>query len=448
MLQVAQSLSEVSARDVGASSAAAARLNELAPTAAELTPLLCDANPFIRSGAAWWARNLSGVLPADLIDALRAAVYDRNAHVVQAALGTLGVLRLAAAANDVRDRLDDADPGVVHSAVFALGRIGPSEEGAHLLRFIGSPLAHLELAAVASLAHLRYAPAAGPIMARLEACQGGVRRARAHFELPRRCMNALVALQAREAVPLLVRIAHDEVGLRGMAVQALIDLRAEEAAPALLGMLNRLLGSVHEEKLCCSLLFLMTAVNYRFAMPDVRAFLAHRQPGVRCAALKAAARWRDREAAPAVRDLALQDPSAFVRPVATAALVELLGEQALPDLEALAGDTNSLVRAAVAEGLAGLPDVPPRGRALLVRLADDPAAPVARVASEALARLPEVAVSPSASARLTNLPAELADHAPSVRAFLRRWLGELRGRDGELGGAIQVVLRALPPADR
>ena len=129
MLHLAQNLRDLASRDISSSTAAAGRLRELTPTPAELMELLSDPNPFIRSGAAWWTRNLTGELAADLIDALRAAIYDRNAHVVQAALGSAGVLRLAAARNDVRDRLDDSDASVVHSAVFALGRIGPPEEG-------------------------------------------------------------------------------------------------------------------------------------------------------------------------------------------------------------------------------------------------------------------------------------------------------------------------------
>ena len=57
ILLIAQNLRELSSRDVSVASAAAGRLDELVPTTGELSVLLNDHNPFIRSGAAWWLRN-------------------------------------------------------------------------------------------------------------------------------------------------------------------------------------------------------------------------------------------------------------------------------------------------------------------------------------------------------------------------------------------------------
>src|SRR5260370_23903154 len=101
ILLVAQNLRELSSRESGVSAEASARLQELAPTSGELTVLLGDRNPFVRSGAGWWLRNHPGDLPSDAINALRAAIYDPNPHVVQAALGTVGVARLEVARDDV-----------------------------------------------------------------------------------------------------------------------------------------------------------------------------------------------------------------------------------------------------------------------------------------------------------------------------------------------------------
>ena len=444
ILLVAQNLRELSSRDVGVAAAAAGRLDELVPTIGELTVLLSDHSPFIRSGAAWWLRNQAIDLPSDAINALRAAIYDPNAHVVQAALGTVGVLRLQAARDDVLACLEDSNPAVVHGAIFALGRLGPSEIGAQLVRFLQSKEAHLEVAAVQALTNLRYRPAIPQLLGRLEACCGVVRRTRSHFELPRRLLNALVALEASEAIGLLIRIAGEEIGLRGMAVQALIDLRAEQAGPALLPLLNRLHGSVHEEKLCSSLLHLMTALDYRFARPDVRTFLEHRLAGVRCAALKAVARWQDAEAVPAVRAMAREDASAFVRPVAVVALWDLQGEQALPDLAELAGDANTLVRAAVAEALGKRGPVSAAGQAILVRLAVDGAAAVARAAHEALARQPELPAAPPPVAPTHDLlPPTLLEQAPAARAFLARWRAELPALADEDRSRVEQALEVL-----
>jgi HEAT repeat protein len=443
ILHVAQNLRELGSRDVSVAAAAAERLNELAPTVGELTVLLGDRDAFIRSGSAWWLRNHAGDLPTDTVNALRAAIYDPNPHVIQAALGTVGVSRLQPARDDVLVCLEDSNPGVVHGAIFALGRLGPPESGALLLRFLDARESHLGLAAVQALSNLRYTAAVPQLIARLEACCGVMRRARPHFELPRRLIHALVALEARQAIPLLIRIAQEEIGLRGMAVQALIDLRAEEAGPALLPLLNRLLGSVHEEKLCSSLLYLMTAIDYRFAMADVRAFLGHRLAGVRCAALKAVARWHDREATDTVQALARQDPSAFVRPVAVAALVELAGEAALPDLEELAGDANALVRSAIAEALGKRATLPAAGQQILTRLAEDTAAPVARAAREALERQPTPPAAPAVCEPAKLVPAGLQEQAAAARAFLARWRAELPEAPAQERARIEQALATL-----
>lgn len=434
--QLALELANLSSREEATSSSAATRLTTLSPTADELSALLNERNPFVRSGAAKWMRHIVP-LPAPAADALRTAVYDQNPFVVQAALGSVGVLRLEEARKDARACLEDSNPCIVHAAIFALGRLGPASEGAHLTRFLEHPEQHVQVAAVSALAALNYPPAVPPMLELLESACGLGGKGRPQMQLASKLIGALSAMEAAEAVPLLIRVAREEVGLRGLAVQALIDLKAEEAAPALVPLLEQLRDSSHEERLCCRLLFLMTSSGYSFAMPTVRGFLGHRQPGVRCAALKAVAGWRDREALPAVRKVALEDPSAFVRPVAVSALAELGGVEALPDLERLAGDGNALVRGAVATALTALGE---EGRGLLARLMSDDAQAVARAAQEALARLPS-APDPEVPAGPELVPASLRHQAVAARAFLKRWLAE--GATGGLATAISAVVSAL-----
>jgi HEAT repeat protein len=185
----------------------------------------------------------------------------------------------------------------------------------------------------------------------------------------------------------------------------------------------------------------MAAVDYRFALPQVRGFLRHRLAAVRCAALAAVARWRDHESGEPARQMAREDPSAFVRPAAVSALGEVLGEAALPDLEALAGDANALVRAAVAEALGRLGTA--RAWELLGPLTGDLSPSVARAAREALARGPGGVPAPAATAGPEHLPAELRGQAAAARAFLERWQAGLSGAAGELAGALETLLRAL-----
>jgi HEAT repeat protein len=387
-------------------------------------------------------RNAAPAALAEVVDALRGAIDDRNDHVVEAALGSLGVLRAEQARADVRGCLHDANPRVVHAAVFALGRIGPPAEGKYLLPFLDVEPAHLQVMALNALVQLGYTPAVPALIARLEACLGQPRRSRTDFELPRRLIRALVALRGVEAVPLLVRIAREEVGVRGIALQALIDLRAESAAPALLPLLSRLHDSVHEERLCASLIYLMTTVDYRFAQPEVRRFLDHKLPGVRCAALKALARWQDGEGLEQVRGLCRDDPSAFVRPTAVACLARLLGPAALPELCSLADDANALVRAAVADALGKLDPLPAEAAGVLERLLQDENA--GRVARAVLARHQGPEGGPALlPAALPLLPAELRTQAAAARAFLRQWQAGLHNVAGADGAAAAEVERAL-----
>ncbi len=447
-LHVAQNLRDLANRDPHVAGAATARLAELAPTVAEVLPLLHDRDPFVRSGAARQMRNALGDEVPVALDALLSAIDDANDHVVEAALGSLGVLRAESARADIRACLDDPNPRVAHAAVFALGRIGPPEEGQHLVRFLSSDKHHLQVTALNALTQMHYVPAIPAIVQMLQECHGAARVTRTDFELPRRIISALVQLKATEAVPLLIRLAQTEVGVRGMAVQALIDLRAEAAAPALLPLLSKLHDSQNEERLVHGLIYLMTAVDYRFAQPEVRRFLRHRLGGVRCSALKAIARWQDLEAAEQVRALCHHDSSAFVRPCAVACLTRLVGEAALPDLEVLADDANTLVRNAVADALGRLAPLPDKGLALLTRLLDDE--PVAQAARAALARHDVEAPPPSPRPTSSSLvPAELQGQAPAARAFLRQWHSALTGREdgAALHQALTTALEALAPVE-
>jgi HEAT repeat protein len=448
---IAQNLRDLGSRDVRVVESAEQRLGDLAPQPAELLELLNHRDPFVRSGSAKQLRSSTGPIVAEVIDALRAAIDDSNDHVVEAVLGSLGVLRAEGAVSDIRACLDDSNPRVVHAAIFALGRIGLEEEGAHLGRFLSSNHFHIQASAIHSLVLLRYRPAIPALLAQLETCQGVIRNNRTEFELPRRLIHALVSLQAREAIPLLIRTAQDEIGVRGVAVQALIDLHAEEAGPALLPLLGRLFDSQHEERLCTSLLFLMRRLNYRFALPEVRRHLGHRLAVLRCAALRVLASWHDLEAVQTVRTMCQQDASAFVRPCAVETLARLLGLQALPDLQALANDTNTLVRRAVADALGRLKPLPPEGQELLARLLADEA--VTRVSVQTPPR-------PNGQAKVETLrpleemalvPDELWSQVPAARAFLQRWQSHLpllaadhdSAEMAEIEKALNVLLGAL-----
>jgi HEAT repeat protein len=443
---IAQNLRDLSSRDAIVVTAANQRLGELTPSTADLLELLDDRDQFIRSGAAQCLRFTEGDEIPRVVEALRGIVHVSNDRVVEAALGSLGYLRATEAVDDIREFLAEPNARVVHAAIYALGRLGLPEEGRYLVRFVAAPEHHLVISTLNALVQLRYLPAIPALLDRLRKSLGAVRRTRQQFELPRKLIHTLVTLRAREAVPVLVQIAQEEVGIRGLAVQALIDLRAAEAAPPLVPLLARLVDSPHEERLCTGLLNLMLTVDYHFALPEVRRFLNHRLPSVRSVALKVLAAWQDRESAESIRALCHNDPSAFVRPGALAALARLLGAEALPDFRALCNDSNPLVRETVARALGRLRPLPEEGRALLQTLLADPAA--ARTAATALAlndgppaEEPPLVLPVPPSGEV--LPQALRSQAHCLGLFLRHWQGHLAGVSARGHAGANELLRAV-----
>lgn len=406
MSLLARALRQLAGREGEMSSPCRQRLEDLSPTTGELITLASDRNSLVRSGAIWWLRTMTGEVPSVVVQTLCTALRDPNGHVVQAALGSIGVLQLRVARDAVLACLEDPSASIVHAALFALGRVGHPEDGARVLRFLGSRETHLELVALSTLAQLRYRPALPRLLERLRQCRGETRTHRVQFELPRRTIAALVAMKACEAIPLLLELAEHEVGLRGMAIQALQTLEAIEAGPALTPLLGRLAKDGHEEKRICGLIELMVRIDYRFARSEVRACLDHRAAPVRIAALQALARWQDIEAVPQVLLLIREDPSPFVRPVAVKTLAAIQGAEAHAELQELTEDTNTLVRAAVAEALG----------------------------EEA---------SPHQTFQESNtLPFTLRGDVAAARAFLKHWQEKWCGQE-EVAQALQTLLRVL-----
>jgi HEAT repeat protein len=452
---IAQNLRDLCSRDSIVATAAGERLAELAPATDELLVLLNDRDQYIRAGAAQRLRHAAADEGPLVVEALRAIVHVSSDRVVEPALGSLGYLRATAALDDIRSFLEDRNPRVIHAAVYALGRLGFPDEGRHLVRFLAANEYHLVVTTLNSIVQLRYTAAVPAIMDRLSECLGTVRRTRQHFDLPRKLISALVTLKANESVPLLVRIAQEEIGVRSLAVQALIDLKVPEAAPPLLPLLSRLVDSQHEERLCTGLLHLMYSLDYRFALSEIRRFLHHRLPPVRNAAVKIISHWHDRESVERIRAMCHQDASAFVRPVAVAALGRLIGAEALPDFQALSADSNTLVRETVARAVGRLRPLPPEGRTLLEELRQDPAA--GRIASNALAYHDSLGGEPVSiplplPVPVGPLPPELQNQATAARSFLLEWRRHLTTRPGAgaLLGAIETLLEAVgqPPQAR
>jgi HEAT repeat protein len=443
---IAQNLRDLMSRDPVVSANAAERLKELAPTAGELLQVVNDRDQLVRAGAARLLRKVTDEDDAPIVtEALRGVLHASSDRVVIEVLNTLAALRSTRALGDVRAFLDEPNPRVQQAVVSALAKLGGPEDGLSLVKFVSSGDQHVMLAALQAAVALRCTEAVPAIVEQLQKCQGVLyRRNRSQFDVPRKLINALVALGAHEAVPVLVRIAQEEVGLRSMAVQALIHLKSEVAAPPLLPLLARLFDTQNEEQLTASLMHLFVVVDYRFALPEVRRFLTHRLPSVRIAALKAVASWGDLEVVERVRSLCHTDLSAFVRPQAVVALGRLLGPAALPDLTALVNDSNPLVREAIARVLGRMQPLPDEGRDLLGRLLEDSAA--ARSARNAVALQEEAAGQPLVLPVIPPsgpLPADLMVQANAARAFLLRWQQHLTEPETRSGPGVADLLAAI-----
>ena len=228
-------------------------------------------------------------------------------------------------------------------------------------------------------------------------------------------------MKVREAIPVLVDIAENEVGLRGVAVEALVEMNAEEAASILSPLL-----SDPSNRLRRNLIEMMMQANYDAALPLVRPLLKDSAITVRETALAAVSKWQDKVSVEDVRNIAFSDPNPFVRPQAVITLTSLLGQDALPDLVDLADDLNLHVRRAVAQSLADVDYLTPAGKAALMRLASDE--DTAEFAREALRTHDLSATRPMSVPQpkvVAPVPDDLKDDSDLLLELLELWQDSL-----------------------
>ncbi len=346
---------------------AAHRLGDLrAAPDALIEALKNDPNSYVRSAAADALGHFPGEPSSEIVDELLAAIDDPNDYVCSSVINSLGLLHAKNAVGQVKACLEDTNPVIVQAAVLTLARIAPVDIAIELEPFLDSPQYLIHLAAVRAIGYLDYAPAGPKILAYLD--RHLVRRSRNDLKLAKLYIEVLARLKVRQAIPLLIEIARHEVGLRSTAVEALIDLDAEEAAPIL-----ALLLTDPSNRLRRNLIEMMIKADYRPALPLVRSLLKDSSIAIRETALAAVARWKDQASIEAVRWMAYSDPNPFVRPQAVTALTNILGQEALPDLLALANDLNTHVRRSVIYSLGRINPIPEEAVILLKQLSADPA---------------------------------------------------------------------------
>jgi hypothetical protein len=228
-------------------------------------------------------------------------------------------------------------------------------------------------------------------------------------------------------------------------VNALLGLELETFPEELLGLLDD-----PNPRLRATLVRLMSQTGYRIPGNHIYKLLNHKGIKVRLGTLDLVCQVRETACVPTVRFLCYRDPALPVRSKAIAALVDLTGIRALPDLQALAFDAHPAVRAAVASsiGKMGVP-LPAQAISILEHLRNDDE--TREVAESVLRTLPEPGVA-AEPLETPGLPLPLPDPWTVTRQdFLTaciEWhdtLGKaaLDGQDADEALAVQSALSSL-----
>jgi HEAT repeat protein len=394
-------------------------LGELKARPDILMSLMDDPNGFVRSASAE-ALGRSVELPApEVVSHLLAAIDDPNNYVCAAAVNSLGLLQATQALEQVEACLNDQHPIVVQAAILAMARIDPERIRGRLVEFLHSDEYLIHLAATRACGWLCLTGCGEHVLQSLKNFMAT--NEEQDLKLPKLYIEVLARLDMKSAIPTLVEIAEREVGLRGVAVEALVEMHAEEAASILSPLL-----SDPSNRLRRNLIEMMMQADYETALPLVRPLLRDSAITVRETALAAISKWGDLVSVEDVRHIAYSDPNPFVRPQAVITLTRLLGQDALPDLVALADDLNLHVRRAVAQSLTEVDFLTPEARAALLRLADDEE--TAEFAREALEAHDLSAIRPMPVQEATisvPVPEDIISDSQPLLDLLETWQGSL-----------------------
>jgi HEAT repeat protein len=431
---------------------AAKRLGELHSGAGELIDALNDSNSMVRAAVAQALGNAAVDVGPELyqgaINSLMASIDDANDFVCSAAIQSLGKLKVEESREQITACLDDPNPHVVEAAILALARLGPPEVAGRLVGFLESENDWLQAAAVRAVGMLEYAPAGPHLVAILQKGLGKLPEERLDFLLSQ-AIQSIARLRVLEAVPILVQVARQEVGLRTKAAQALIELDAAEAAPLLIDMLADPGNSLR-----FTLLKMMVKARYLPALPVIRSLLDDPNTQIRQAALEAVLVFRDAVSVKRIRQICFLDSNPFLRVRAVNSLVILVGNDALRDLRKLAGDSNTYIRQAVAQNLGLLEPLPAEAGHILVSLVNsDPSPLVVETARDVLARFPDRSFeqdvqNPDVISGVAALvPTELASSSSALIDALEVWQNslaeQLREADPEKIAEIDRALTVL-----
>ncbi|MHC4605819.1 MAG: HEAT repeat domain-containing protein [Planctomycetota bacterium] len=428
-----------------------------------LLPLLGDESPLVRLAA---VRSL-GALATDaeqIVPRILPFLADRDPHVRIAALEALGGMDADTAVDRIAPLLKDPHPGVRRNAAGTLGRLGASQMIPQILPLLRENDRDVRLAALNALCNLRAPQVVDPLIDMLQEddailvvhalrlltqvgdtivvpkilplLDDGDRKVR------RSALQAIVALSTEKVVPDLVRCA---AGARDEVADAIRDtlrrIGREPAVPYLRPFLKD--GNAARRRFAVEML---TDLAARGEAAAIALLLGDGNPGVLLAALDAVAAFAHREAAPGVERL-LDHPDEAVRWRAAAALEKLKAGEKFEETAALLKSARPDVRAFAAEALGrlGHPDAAP----LLLPLLKDPDPAVRIRAAAALCRLGDRAGVPVLLREAGNDLKGCADHLNTLNVvfFRETWnLLSCTPIKSDIKGTMAEIILSLVPA--
>ncbi|HEY2431549.1 MAG TPA: HEAT repeat domain-containing protein [Vicinamibacterales bacterium] len=397
------------------------------PPVADLTTLAGDAEARIRRRAALAIGRVG--LPEGA-PAVRVLLADPNAEVRQMAAFSLGLLHDTASVPQLTTALQDADPRVRGRAAEALGLIGDTGSAAAVGEMVG---AYVKSGAIANLApdeeKFGVSPEADavrlgvfalvrqkgfePLVA---AVQDGGGRVQGWWPFA----YALRRINDPRAIPLLRQLAATPGRYtRAFAVRGLGALKDTNSIPLLGSMLGQSKG---DAALAASLVMALKDMGVPDAAPPIVALLAADKPNPNVAleAVAALGALRSQAGLPYVQDFVTDEwPTMRAAAIRASAHIDPAGFPTL--LSGMEPDPHWIVRAAIAETLAGMP--PAVAVARLQRLAEDPDKRVVAVALDSLTKLKAPGID---AVLLANLKASDV----GVRTAAARNIGELKPAGG------------------
>lgn len=446
--EILKATAQIKSRNPVERSAAAQRLGELSGPAAELLAALNDRNQHVRAAAAGALAqaDLTG-LETEVVEQLLAAIDDSFDVVCVAAVRSLGLLRAHTAREQIAVCLRDSNPKIVRAAITALGRLGYETDSSLVEPYLDSEMPSLRGAAAQTLAALNYRPAIPRILAALETEIG-----RGLTEPHRRAIlqsyvQALGEFRAAEAIEPLLKLTEGEVGLRSTALRALSRIGAELPVENLTA-----LSKDPGQRLSAALASALERSDRVPETEQIRSLLSHPKATLRTAALRLIGRTNDVAVLETVRAMAYADPNPFVRPEAIAVLRTLLGSEVLPDLLALAEDSNPHVREAVAIQLGAVAVLNDNAVSTLNRLWVDERTRAAAEASLLAHQFPlptvmEIPAPPPENSQDEAIPMAIRPEVQPLAPLLQRWQSALVGSVGrdvaQVRRSLEVLLSAI-----